>query len=260
LTACDIPSLGHNEFDTDFMTRRKFAALGFVACLLALALLFHRFLPLEAIVAEELRLRDAIKQNPIPMWFVGFALYIVASLIPGTGGKAMICGWLFGVWPAVLMVDGALTVAALLTFSVSRFVLRDNVESRFRSNIARINRGLEREGPYYLLLLRLIHVPYTFVNYACGATRVDVRTFWWTTHLGLLPGTLAFVFAGTRVPSLSELIGNGPLSLLDPWLIAGLALSALLPVLIRFSVLRLRRGAPDAPGAESALQQEAKQG
>jgi uncharacterized membrane protein YdjX (TVP38/TMEM64 family) len=239
------------------MTRRKFAALGFVACLVALALLFHRFLPLEAIVAQELRLRDAIERDPLTTWFIGFAIYVVASLIPGTGGKSMVCGWLFGLWPAVLMVDGALTLAALLTFSVSRFVLRDTVESRFRSNIARINRGLEREGPYYLLLLRLIHVPYTFVNYASGATRVDVKTFWWTTHLGLLPGSLAFVFAGTRVPSLRELIGNGPLSLLDPWLIAGLALSACLPVLIRYGVRRLKRGVADVPGAESSLQQEA---
>ena len=118
------------------MTRRKVVLLLFVVCLTVLALLFHRFLPREAIVAQEHRLRGAIEENPLAAWLIGLAIYTAASLIPGTGGKAIICGWLFGLWPAVLMVDVALTAAALLTFSVSRFVFRHTVESRFQHNIA----------------------------------------------------------------------------------------------------------------------------
>jgi uncharacterized membrane protein YdjX (TVP38/TMEM64 family) len=175
-------------------------------------------------------------------WGIGFIIYTALSLVPGTGGKSMVFGWLFGLWPAVMLVDCALTVAAMLTFGVSRMAFRDVVERRFGHNVERINRGLKKEGAFYLLVLRLTHMPFTFVNYASGATRVDARTFWWTTQLGLLPGTIVFVFAGTRVPRLRDLLDKGLMELVDPWLIGGLVLTALLPVLIRTAIRKIHGG------------------
>jgi uncharacterized membrane protein YdjX (TVP38/TMEM64 family) len=79
------------------------------------------------------------------------------------------------------------------------------------------------------------------MNYACGATRVRLAQFSWTTAVGLLPGCFVFVFAGTRLPTLAELLNKGPLQLLDPWLLGGLALTALLPIVIRWGLARIRR-------------------
>ena len=213
--------------------RRVLIGLMFVAALAAVAVLFREHASLAVLVRHETQLRETITENPIQSWLIGFGIYFLASLIPGTGGKSMIFGWLFGLWSGVLMIDVALTFAALVTFLISRYLIRDVVESRFSQHVERLNQHLERDGPFCLLQLRMAHAPFTFINYVSGALRVPVTTFWWTTHIGLLPGTIVFVFAGTRLPTLRELAEEGPIGLLDPWLIVGLALTAVLPMLIR---------------------------
>jgi uncharacterized membrane protein YdjX (TVP38/TMEM64 family) len=148
------------------------------------------------------------------------------------------------------MVDLALTLAALTTLLVSRHAFQETVHTRFRFTIERIDRGLEFNGGFYLLVLRLMHVPYTFVNYACGPTRVSVSTFCWTTAVGLLPGTIIFVLAGLRLPTLAELLDKGPLQLLDAWLLGCLVASALLPLAVRFGLRRFRPSAVAGAGDE----------
>lgn len=226
--------------------RRVLIGLMFVGVLAAIALLLPGHASLEVLVRRETRLRESIANNPFQSWMIGFGVYFLASLIPGTGGKSMIFGWLFGLWSAVLMVDGALTLAALVTFFISRYLIRDVVESRFTVHVERLNRHLARDGPFYLLQLRMAHAPFTFINYVSGTLRVPAVTFWWTTQLGLLPGTIVFVFAGTRLPTLQQLAEQGAIRLLDPWLIAGLALTAILPVIVRWLSRLLQHPSPQA--------------
>lgn len=213
--------------------RRVLIGLIFVGVLALLAVFLREHTSLEVLIRHETTLRTSIQQNPIQSWLIGFGVYFTTSLIPGTGGKSMIFGWLFGLWSAVLMVDAALTLAALATFLISRFLIRDAIESRFAGHVERLNRHLESDGPFYLLQLRMAHAPFTFINYVSGALRIPTGTFWWTTQLGILPGTTVFVFAGSQLPTLRELSEQGPIQLLDPWLIGGLLLTAVLPMLIR---------------------------
>ena len=92
----------------------------------------------------------------------------------------------------------------------------------------------------YLLTLRFAHAPFSLLNYTAGAaTDVSLRTFWWTTQLGLLPGNLVFVYAGTRLPTLDELMFSGPLSLLDGPLVAALCGTVFLPWLARKAIQML---------------------
>ena len=80
------------------------------------------------------------------------------------------------------------------------------------------------------------------MNYAAGAgTEVPFRTFWWTTQLGLLPGNIVFVFAGTRLPGLKILVQRGPISLLDGPMIAALIATVFLPWLARKMIQRSSR-------------------
>lgn len=235
------------------MKRKTMLVLLFVVGLVGLFLAFRHFLPLDWLVENEQALRSAIQTHVVLSWLIGFLIYVAASLVPGTTGKSMVFGWLFGFWQAVLLVDCALTAAALVTFCFSRFAIRDAVQSRLRPHLERLNRGLERDGAFFLLLLRLMHAPYTFINYAGGATNIRVGTFWWTTQLGLLPGTVVFVFAGTRLPTLGELVRQGPLRLLDPWLIGALALTALFPVLIRWLIALWKKRFRPAPEEQRSV-------
>lgn len=215
--------------------QRILASLVVVIVITTLGVIARRHTSLNAIVDQEMYLRELVQAHPLRSWLVGLCVYFGLSLIPGTSGKSVVFGWLYGFWPAVLMVDLALTIAALATFFVSRFLFREAIESHFGIHLNRFKNKLETSAGFYLLMLRLAHAPFSFVNYGSGATNiVPVKTFWWTTQLGLLPGTMVFVFAGTRIPALSTIVERGVLALLDVSLIAALVATFILPVFIRW--------------------------
>jgi uncharacterized membrane protein YdjX (TVP38/TMEM64 family) len=196
--------------------------------------LTHSYLSLDQIIEKDDWLRDVIQSNPATAIMLGFAIYCVTSLVPGASGKSILFGWLFGFWWATLIGNFGLTVAALSTFFVSRFFLRDFIERKFANQLAWLNRAISADGGYYLVILRLLHVPYTFLNYTCGASVMHARTFWWATQLGMLPGCMIFAYAGSRLPTLREFSDQGLISVLDPWLFTALLASGLIPIIARW--------------------------
>lgn len=214
--------------------QRILATVGLIVVVATLGIVAHQYSSLEWLIAEEAYLRSAVQANPVQSWLIGFTLYLGLSFIPGTAGKSVITGWLFGFWAGVLMVDVALTAAAMATFFASRFIFRESIEARFGVQLDRLRRKMEQDAGFYLLSLRLLHTPYSALNYAAGATSiVPASTFLWTTQLGMLPSTMVFVCVGTRVPRLSVVAEKGPIALLDGPLIAALLATSLLPFILR---------------------------
>ncbi len=196
---------------------------------------------MEWFVQNERSLRETVQQKPWRSWFLGLGIYSVVSLVPGTSGKSVLFGWIFGFWRGVLLVDIGLTFAAVISFLASRHIMRDTVTIKFEALVNKLNCGLDRDGPFYLLLLRLAHVPFTIVNYGAGVTSISLRTFTWTTATGILPGTMIFVFIGARVPTLESLKERGIGHIFDPLLLALLAATFVFPVCIRWAIHRIRR-------------------
>ena len=225
--------------------QRIVASLVIVVIIVTLGLLAWRYASMEWLLERETSLRDYVRTSPWHAWLIGFCIYTGLSLVPGISGKAVIFGWLFGFWSGLLLVVLSLTSAAMATFLFSRYLFREAIESRFGVHLIVLRNKLDGDAAFYLLMLRLLHTPFSFVNYGAGATNVvSARTFWWTTQVGLLPGTTIFVLAGTRVPSLEVLAADGFMSLLDPVLIAALAATPLLPLLLRMAVRTLYQTAP----------------
>jgi uncharacterized membrane protein YdjX (TVP38/TMEM64 family) len=222
-------------------TRRAVLAALFV-CLLAgvLATLQHTG-GIEALVAQEVRLRDWIHSHPLRAFAMGLGIYTAVSFVPGTGGKAIAVGWLYGFWLGVLLVEVALSTAALVSFLFSRHLLRDAIRTRYAIFLERLDNNLLKRPALYVLTLRLAHAPYTVLNYTLGATAMPTHTFVWTTAVGLLPGTMVFVFAGMRLPTLAELVQEGVWGLLDPWLIGALVISGVSVPLVHAIVGALKR-------------------
>jgi len=159
--------------------RRILASTVFVIILAAIGLIAQRYSSIDLLLRYESSLREFVRNKPVQSWVISFVLYACLSLIPGTVGKAFVCGWVFGFWPATILVDVALTLAALLTFFVSRFLLRDALESRFGPYLEVFRRKSESNVGFYLLMLRLLHTPFSFLNYVAGATNVvSTKTFW----------------------------------------------------------------------------------
>jgi len=214
--------------------KRIIASIAIVIFIAALGLTAQRYSSMEMLIRYESYVRAFVRIKPVQSWIIGFVLYICLSLIPGTVGKTFVCGWVFGFWPATIMVDCALTFAALLTFFTSRLLLRDAIESRLGVYIEVFRRNSASNVGFYLLMLRLMHTPFSFVNYLAGATNVvSTKTFWWTTQIGLLPATMVFVYAGTQIPSLASIADRGVYTLLDTRLFIALVAPAILTPLIR---------------------------
>ena len=207
-----------------------------IIILVALAWYARNYLSLQQMAEQEERIRVYILQNPWHSFVIGFSIYTCLALIPGTGGKAIVYGWLFGFWQAVVIVTVGLTLGAMTIFSLSRYLFQESIERRYANFVFLMNKHLEKEGAYYLLALRMAHVPYSIVNPVSGASRIRTWTFFWTTAIGLLPANAIWVYVGVKLPSLNELATSGAGALVDPALILAMIGCAALPHLVRWLI------------------------
>jgi uncharacterized membrane protein YdjX (TVP38/TMEM64 family) len=218
-------------------TKRKLIVFTLASIVLTvLALYAYNYVSFEELANRESRLREAITVNPWRSFAIGFCIYTVVALVPGTGGKAIVYGWIFGFWQAVAIVTVGLAIAAIAIFLLSRYLVRESIERRYPHFLTFINRNLEKDVAFYLVTLRLLHVPYSIVNPVIGASRVRTWTFLWTTVVGLLPANAVWVYVGIHLPSLRELADNGPESFINSPLIGALVLCGTLPFLVRWLI------------------------
>jgi uncharacterized membrane protein YdjX (TVP38/TMEM64 family) len=216
--------------------RKLFVFVIAAISLTVLAWYVKNHVSLEELADQERRFRAYISLNPWHSFFVGFGIYTGLALVPGTGGKGIVYGWLFGFWQAVTIVSVGLTLAAMVIFSLSRYLFRESIERRYPNFLSLMNKHLEKEGAFYLLTLRMAHAPYSIVNPVSGASRVRTWTFIWTTMVGLLPANAIWVYVGISLPSLGELAERGASSLINLPLITALVVCSTLPLLIRWFI------------------------
>lgn len=216
-------------------SKQKLAIFSFVLLLLvALIWYVNNYLSLEELALQEDRLRLAIAQNPVQSFLIGFLVYTLLALVPGTGGKAIIYSWLFGFWQAMLIVTVGLSIAAMLIFMLSRYLFQAAIERRYTGFVKTMNTHIEKEGAFYLLTLRMMHAPFSIVNPISGASRVRSWTFFWTTFVGLIPANAIWAYVGLRLPSLRELATNGSSAFIDLPLILALVACGAFPILVRW--------------------------
>ena len=93
-----------------------------------------------------------------------------------------------------------LDLAATLAFLASRFLLRDWVQARFGDKLRAVNEGVAREGAFYLFALRLVPAfPFVAINLLMGLTPMRTATYFWVSQVGMLAGTIVYVYAGTKL-------------------------------------------------------------
>ncbi len=195
----------------------------------------HRF-TLEALKASQQALDGYRQAHPWQLAGGFFALYVMVTALslPAAALLSLAAGAVFGLFEGTLLVSFASSLGATLAFLASRFVLRDAVQQRFGKRLKVIDEGMQREGAFYLVALRLVPVvPFFVVNLLMGLTTLPARTFYAISQLGMLPATLVFVNAGTQLASLHSLSG-----ILSPRIIGSFALLGVFPLIARWVVAR----------------------
>lgn len=131
-----------------------------------------------------------------------FIVYVCAAAlsIPGAAALTVVGGSLFGLLGGTIVVSFASVTGATLAMLVARYLLRGVVEARFAPVMAKINRGIDRDGTRYLFGLRLVPaIPFFAINLVMGLTQMRTWTFAWVSQLGMLPGTIVYVNAGSQL-------------------------------------------------------------
>lgn len=146
-------------------------------------------------------------------------------------------GALFGLWQGLLIVSFASSLGATIAFLAARFFLRDWVRARLGQRAEAIDKGLERDGPFYLFTLRLIPaVPFFAVNLLMGLTPMRAVTFYLVSQAGMLAGTAVYVNAGAQTAQLESLS-----DIASPGLIASFALLGIFPWIARAGISAFKK-------------------
>jgi pyruvate/2-oxoglutarate dehydrogenase complex dihydrolipoamide dehydrogenase (E3) component/uncharacterized membrane protein YdjX (TVP38/TMEM64 family) len=215
------------------MSKKKLLILALLVALIVAFFAFDlgRFLSLDYIKSRQAEFTALATEEPLAVGGAFFAIYVAvcALSLPGAAIMTLAAGAIFGLATGTLIVSFASAIGATLALLASRYILRDSVQSKFGARLADIDKGIEREGAFYLFTLRLVPIfPFFIINLLMGLTKMKAWTFYWVSQIGMLAGTLVYVNAGTQLAKISSLKG-----ILSPGLIGSFVLLGVFPLVAK---------------------------
>lgn len=204
---------------------------------------FQNYITFEDFKNNSDTFKEYVGENYLLATFVYIGIYFVVAAfsIPGAFVLSIAGGFLFGTILATAYVLAGATSGAILAFLTSRYLAGNYLQNKYGGELVNINREIEENGKYYILMLRFISIPPFFVlNILAGLTKLDLKTFVWTTALGILPGTLIYSFAGSNLSRIEEPREILSLNMMIAFFLLGLL--ALSPVLAQKFFKKKPRG------------------
>ncbi|PAS07152.1 TVP38/TMEM64 family protein [Vibrio cholerae] len=227
------------------MYKKLIIALVLIAIAALLVTQFSQYLTLDVAKAKQAELANYIDAHLLQAALIYFVVYVLltAFSIPGATVVTLLGAALFGFWLSLLLASFASTIGATLAFLSSRFLLRDWVQAKFADKLQTINQGIERDGAFYLLSLRLIPIfPFFLINLVMGLTPISTWRYYWVSQLGMLPGTAVYLNAGTQ---LAEISSQGEIVSLP--VLASFVLLGVFPIMVKWLMGKVQQRATQSP-------------
>ena len=218
------------------MNKPQLALLGLIVIAIGSYFLFDldQYLTLDFIQSQLAEVQAYKNDNfatAAAIYFFGYVL-VTALSIPGAILITLMGGAIFGVVWGTLLVSFASSIGATGAFLASRLLLRDWVQSRFGDYLAPINKGMEKDGTFYLFSIRMVPVfPYFMVNLLMGLTPIKTSSYYLASQAGMFASTIVFVNAGSELAQITSLSGLVSGSLLFSFVLLGA-----LPLLAKFGL------------------------
>ena len=215
------------------MKKTKILVLIFVVALIIAFFIFDlgKYFSLEYFKQQQGVIAAYYQANPVQTGLLFFAAYIAVTALslPGAAIMTLVAGAIFGLFWGVIIVSFASSIGATLAFLVARFLLRDSIQTKFGDKLKAFNAGVEKEGGFYLFTLRLVPAfPFFVINVVMGLTTMKTLTFFWVSQVGMLAGTIVFVYTGQQLAGITSLKG-----ILSPGLIGAFVLIGILPIVAK---------------------------
>lgn len=216
----------------------KKIARGLIAAMIVLSAVYYIAVRPYVSLAMVVFMKDALQSFVSSHYvasatlFMGLYILCTAFSIPVAAFFTLTGGALFGFLHGFMLSLAAATIGATAAFLMVRYALGDAFQGRYAKEIVQFNSEVKQYGGWYILALRLLPaVPFFLVNALAGLTILPVRSFIIGTFVGMIPGCLAYTYAGHRLSTI-----HAWHEVLSPQ-IAGifllLGLLALIPVIIR---------------------------
>ena len=225
------------------MSKTKITIL--VCFLLATGILLYlgpeKYLNLDFIKSQLSQLLNYRAEHPLLTAFTFSLVYITATAasIPGALVLTLAAGAIFGFVQGTIIAVTSATIGATISFLIARYLFDDLVQKKMGDKIASIRENFKKEGALYLFSMRLVPAfPFVVVNLIMGLTSIRTRTYMIASFIGMLPGTMVFINAGTQLAKLDSLSG-----LLSPSILVSFLILAIFPYVAKYllSIIRNRK-------------------
>ena len=197
-----------------------------------------------AYAVEQFETWEAAVQANLPLsCLVFFVLYvsILTPPIPLAAIIALLGSALFGRWLGTGLMNIAGLTAATLSFVLTRYLFRDWVERNFGHRLGILKRGVERDGGFYVLTLRLFpFIPFALINMGLALTPISLKKYFWISWISMLPLTFLSANAGQVIrESIRDV--KSPMDAFSWPLLISIALLAFAPLLFKWALRWMKK-------------------
>lgn len=162
------------------------------------------------------------------------ALFLVFA-VPGVFILTLAAGAIFGLEVGVLAACAGNALGTFGAFLSARFLLRERVERKFGRALRGVHERFNRHGRSFLFAIRLVPLlPHFVINFGLALTRVPARDFFWISLIGMAPGTIVYVNAGTTLTEIHKASDA-----LNPAVLVSFAIAGMIPLLGKLAAARL---------------------
>lgn len=198
------------------MNKKKLALIIFFIIVIGLffALDLAQYLNLAYIKSQQEAINRYYSLNPIQTGLIFFISYVLITgvSLPGASIMTLIGGAIFGVTWGTILVSFGSVLGATMAFLVVRYLFHDFVQKRYSKQLEPINKGIEKEGGFYLFTIRLVPAfPFFIINALMALTPIKTINFALVSQIGMFPATVVYVNAGTqlaKIESLSDILST----------------------------------------------------
>ena len=199
----------------------------------------QQYTTLDYIKAKQQNILEYYKQNFffVLVLFISLYVLVTALSLPVATFLTLVGGALFGFSSGLIIVSFASTIGATLAFLMARFLAQNYVQKNFKNQLSKINKKFKSEGSFYLFALRLVPVfPFFIINVVMGLMTIKTWTFYWVSQLGMLPGTIVYVYAGTQLAQIETFS-----DITSPSMLIAFALLGLFPLIAKNFIQFIRK-------------------
>lgn len=157
---------------------------------------------------------------------------LTCAFLPVAALFNLLAGFLFGTVEGVITVTLITALSAIVNLLTVRYLLRSPLARIYKKSFEKFDTAFQEHGINYLLFIRLSGLfPFPVANILLGLTDVSIATYTWTTTIGMIPGSIFFVYMGNKLGSLNSIKDVLNWQLL--FIFAGTSLLALLPIVYK---------------------------